>query len=89
MFYLEEVEEEQCICASAHVFVMGVFPSVEDFQGLGDNVKFRRGMPPKGSFLSPDSITSFVQFPAPGPSRIQRRLHLDCESGTVLWVFWL
>lgn len=43
---------------------MGVFPLLEDFQGSRDNVEFMRGMPRRGSFLSPDSITSRAQFPA-------------------------
>lgn len=48
-----------CVC----VCVMGVFPSVERFQGPLDNMEFIRGMPHKGSFLSPDSITSCFQLP--------------------------
>lgn len=50
---------------------MGVFPLLEDFQGPRDNVEFMRGMPRRGSFLSPDSITSRAQFP---PSESRRRM---------------
>ncbi|TMS02325.1 Heat shock 70 kDa protein 12B [Larimichthys crocea] len=56
---------------------MGVFPLLEDFQGLGDNVEFIRGMLHRGSFLSPDSITSCVRRPASGPPR--RRVMEDLD----------
>lgn len=42
---------------------MGVFPSVEHFHGPLDNMEFIRGMPLKGSFLSPDYITSCFHLP--------------------------
>lgn len=51
------------VSASVCVCVMGVFPSVEHFQGPLDNMEFIRGMPHKGSFLSPDSIASCFQHP--------------------------
>lgn len=64
-----------CVCMRAcMLYVMGVFPLLEDFQGSRDNVEFMRGMPHKGSFLSPDSITSCAEFPASGPLRRRVRL---------------
>ncbi len=73
-----------CVFACMHdVYVMGVFPSLEDFQGPRDNVEFMRGMPHRGSFLSPDSITSCVRLPASGPPRRRVRLHRDHDTGSV------
>ncbi|GLD70067.1 heat shock 70 kDa protein 12B isoform X1, partial [Lates japonicus] len=40
-----------------------------DFQGSRDNVEFIRGMQQRGSFLSPDSITSCVGLPSSGTPR--------------------
>ena len=46
-----------CVCVCVCV-CMGVFPSVEYFQGPLDNMEFIKGMSHKGSFLSPDYIIS-------------------------------
>lgn len=66
------------------ISVMGVFPLLEDFQGSRDNVEFMRGMTRRGSFLSPDSITSRAQFPASESRRRMVRLRkgaADPERG--------
>lgn len=75
------------VCAHACMLAcvaMDVFPSVEDFQGPRDYVEFMRG-----SFLSPDSISSCVELPASGPPRRRVGLHLDDDSGSVSWFLCL